>query len=379
MMRLTHFIATNFVGGPERQILSHLERLQRSGEAEVALLSFAEPGGYELQERAEALGVPVQLLPVEKRRLGQALGQLAEHCRRWQPELICTHGYKALTLTLALRLNGRCPCVAFSRGWTEDSMRVRLYTLIDKTLVRFADRVVAVAESQRQRLLKVRVPAGRIRVINNACTLRPEEIEAPVEGDVRAELGLAPDTPLLLSAGRLSGEKGHRYLIEAMEHISEAEPRAHLLLAGDGPLRGELEALARSGAAADRIHFLGFRRDVKDLFRQTDLFVLPSLSEGLPNVVLEAMALGAPVVATAVGGVPEVLEDGRTGLLVPAQDSKRLAEASAGLLREPERAAALARRAREAVYRRYSADRQTELLLEVYKEVTECGPRIARA
>ena len=170
--------------------------------------------------------------------------------------------------------------------------------------------------------------------------------EAPGGPGVRQALALSADTPLIGTVARLAPVKGLQHLISAMPEILRRCPHAHLVIAGDGDRRADLEAMVRRTAVAERVHFLGFRRDAAAVTAALDVFVLPSLNEGQGRVLVTAMALGVPVVATNVGGVPEVVEDGRQGLLVPPASPAALARAVTMLVKDPALAASLGRAGR---------------------------------
>jgi glycosyltransferase involved in cell wall biosynthesis len=174
---------------------------------------------------------------------------------------------------------------------------------------------------------------------------------------------------LLLSVGRLAEEKGHRYLIKAARRVVATYPRIHFLLAGEGELREGLQALADKTGCSNRIHFLGLRNDVPDLMAVADLFVLPSLSEAMPMALLEAMAAGVPIVATAVQGIEQVVTSHETGLIVPPGDSSRLADAIKLILTHPERARRMGRSAQQYVTDNYSAAKQASEYLALYRAV----------
>ncbi len=371
-MKIIHFIATNFIGGPEKQILSHLLKAGESGH-EWLVLSFEEGGGRELQKKCGQLDIRCKLLPADRMSVFPVLRGLVSIYRREKPSLICAHGYKANFYTLALKMITGCRIVGFSRGWTAEDFTVRMYGLMDKLLIRFSDRVVAVSFAQAERLAELFVPRRKIRVIQNSLIDLESDPSPEPEASVRGQLGLGAGSRLILSAGRLSPEKGHSDLLTAASLILVDNARAdvHFVFAGDGPLEEKLKARAKELNIADHVHFLGFCRNVKPLFRQCDIFALPSLSEGLPNVILEALFFKLAVAATRVGGVPELIEDGQTGMLVAPGNPQDMAEKIMMILDS----AALAKRITlagfERVNREFSRDRQTQLLLDVYREVAE--------
>ncbi len=202
-----------------------------------------------------------------------------------------------------------------------------------------------------QRVITVSAEAGQSHLASG--TVRPDQLvtisngidpggfpplDGTTGGHLRAELGLAPTVPVVGTVARMYEQKGHRYLLEAWAAVRAAVPEAALVLVGDGPLRPELEQQAATAGITDSVYFLGTRTDVPTLVGQFTLAVLPSLFEGLPLFVLEAMAAGRPVVGTRVVGASEAIAEGETGLLVPPRDAAALAEAIIGLLQAPARA-----------------------------------------
>jgi glycosyltransferase involved in cell wall biosynthesis len=251
----------------------------------------------------------------------------------------------------ARRLVRRGPAILCRMGDAvmKRSLRARL------TYRHLADRYVTPAEFCRAELLRYGYYGPeRIRAIPNGVEVPPDDPGARER--VRRELGLG-DAPVLIVTSRLHHAKGHAHLLEALAGLGQAVPRVRLLVVGDGTERAKLEAQARASGLGEAVVFTGFRDDVADLLRAADLFVLPSLLEGMPNTVLEAMAVGLPVVASAVDGVPEVVVDGATGLLVPAGQAQALGDAIARLLAEPAAAAAMGRAGLERVRERFTLAR----------------------
>jgi glycosyltransferase involved in cell wall biosynthesis len=231
---------------------------------------------------------------------------------------------------------------------------------------------LAVSEAVQRVLIAGGVPAARVQTIHSGIDLR--------------RLANLPPAPRLFPAGtrvvgavgHLAGHKGHCYLVEAVPALLQAEPRLGVVIAGDGELRPALEAQAAALGIADRMCFTGFRRDILALMQQFEVFVHPSYLEGLGTVVLDAMALGKPVVATQAGGIPEVVQDGVTGLLVPPRDPLALAQAVLHLLRHSEQGKAFGEAGRQRVAEGFTAERMAGLTLQVYERLLEQGPRVRR-
>jgi glycosyltransferase involved in cell wall biosynthesis len=222
----------------------------------------------------------------------------------------------------------------------------------------------AVADVLRTR---ERVDPGRIDVIPTGIDLARFE-PRPRDHAFRTAHGLG-DEPLLVCVGRLDRYKGHDHLIEAFAALARARPRARLLLVGDGRFRDVLTATAQRAGLGDRVCFAGALGDVRPALAAADVFVQASDEEGLPGAVLEAMAMGLPVVATDVGGTREAVDDGVTGLLVPARDAAALAAAVLRLLDDPGLAARFASFARKRAAEEFSSERELALTEDVYRRL----------
>ncbi|MFX0197534.1 MAG: glycosyltransferase family 4 protein, partial [Candidatus Hodarchaeota archaeon] len=192
----------------------------------------------------------------------------------------------------------------------------------------------------------------------------------PIRGrTIRDELGISKEARVLGTVARFTEQKGHQYLIDAAPKIVSAFPDVYFVFVGDGPLRSELHFKVHQLGLDSQVLFLGFRSDVRDLLNAFDVFVLPSLYEGLPNVVLEAMACGKPVIATEVDGTPEAVVQGETGILVPTQDSEALANAIIELLGDRRKVEEMGRRGRERVEMKFSLDSEINKFVELYERL----------
>jgi glycosyltransferase involved in cell wall biosynthesis len=227
---------------------------------------------------------------------------------------------------------------------------------MERFLTRLSDRIVTVSEGQRRELAAYGVAAlEKITVVPLGFELGHLLTCESHRGELRRELGLADGTKLVGIVARLVPIKNHRLFLQAAKLVAEAVPEARFLVVGDGELREELEAYARDLGLDGSVLFTGWRRDLPRVYADLDVVVLTSINEGTPVSLIEAMAAGVPVVATAVGGVPDVVAGGETGYLVEAGDAEGLAEAIIKLLRHPQKASEMGIAGREAVYPRFAA------------------------
>jgi glycosyltransferase involved in cell wall biosynthesis len=247
---------------------------------------------------------------------------------------------------------------------------------VQREICRMADCVLANADSVRDWLVGEGYNPNRIVVIPNGIdlSLYADRVHGARESglDLRREYGLAPDSPVVAAVARLNPSKGLEHLLDAAASVVARHPGARFLFVGGGPdtaYRASLEARARGLGLADHVIFTGERADVPRILAGVTISVLPSLSEAMPNGVLESMAAGAPVIATRVGGIPEAIEDTRTGLLVPAADPTALAAAINRLLDAPAYAAALGLAGRQTVIQRFSLERMVHATGELYQDL----------
>lgn len=315
---IAHLIATNFYGGPEKQIATHALRLDTE-HFRFVLFSFIEYRRQnELVDRARAQGTDVVELHTGNPFNPRSIKQVADALQQHRVDLLCVHGYKANVIgRLATWLVG-IPQISISRGWTAENARIRLYERLDRLFLRFTNHIVAVSHGQKKKILKLGVPLEKISVIHNAINL--ENSAKPPETGLRQQFGLAADAVIIVSAGRLSPEKNYATMIEVARQICSGHPQAYFMVFGEGFLRPELEQKIESSGLQGRFLLPGFRKDLQSLLPDIDIFMLPSFTEGLPNVALEAFANKKPIVASAVGGTPEVVQHGVSGFLTTPED-----------------------------------------------------------
>jgi len=320
---------------------------------------------------AREMGLEVDIIPELTRfdlRVIPALRRIVELRR---PDIILTHHVKSHFIVRLSKLWKEYPWIAFHHGYTKTQPRERIYNRMDRLSLPKADRVVTVCEAFAGELTSMAgVSRERIHVQLNS--IRPEPVGNREESQaLRRQFNIATDERLVLSIGRLSREKAHIDLLLAFKHLREAnaEIRSKLIIVGEGPELGRLAEATRSLGLAESVIFPGQIRNVQPYYALADVVVLPSHSEGSPYVLLEAMVAKVPIVATAVGGVPEMVEDEESALLVPARDQRAMAAAIARVLTNPELTRKLTANASTLVVTRYSPEDYVRSLLEIYREV----------
>lgn len=366
--RVLHLLDNLNIGGTERNAVRVLGELHRRGHP-VQLAVFR---GGPLEADLEKSGIPVHRIPVSSfyspAFLREARG-LTRFTRQEGIRLLHAHDrYSNIFAAAAGVLGLAIPTVA-SKRWDGrgDPWSMRAAS---RFALRAATRVLVNSEAVAETALRDEgVRASRIRVIPNF--VDDVLFETPTPGlrdEMRRELGIRPEQPVIVCVANLRPVKNHQLLLEVLVAVRTSFPEVRLVLVGDGPSSDALKRRAGEMHLQREVLFLGQQSDAWRFHAAGDLSVLASVSEGFPNALVEAQALGVPVVATAVGGVGEAVLDQRTGLLVPEGDAAAMRDAILGLLRDPGRGHAMGLAAREAT-RRYSRESVMTRLLDLYREL----------
>lgn len=369
MFKIVRIIARLNIGGPAIHTVLLTAGLDSARFESLLVTGVVGPDEGDMRDLALAKGVSPQVVPELGRELHPVrdlvtLFKLYRLLRRERPHVVHTHTAKAGAVgRLAARLAG-VPVVLHTfhghvfRGYF-GPYKTRFFIALEKFLARRSDRLVTVSQGQRRELADYGIaPLSKIVVVPLGFELEPFlTVTQQAGARWRREMGLPEGAPLVGIVARLTGVKNHRLFLDVARRVADAMPEAWFAVVGDGELRAELEACAAALGLAERVRFTGWVRDMPPVYAALDVVVITSLNEGTPVTLIEGMAAGRPVVSTAVGGVPDIVADGESGLLAPSGDADGLARAVAALLRDPARRQAMGQAGRESVRQRFSAAR----------------------
>jgi len=378
-LRIALVIARLNVGGPATHVIELAAGLPRD-EFEVRLIAGREgPGETGMHYLAEQMGVRPEILPQLSPRIGPAdvlaFLRLRAIFRNWKPDVVHTHTAKAGAVG---RTAARCagvPVVVHTfhghvlRGYFSPPVEF-FFRSLERMLARITDKIVTLSPALKADLVDMGIaPAGKIDVVPLGMNLDPLLDCSSRRGELRSELGIGPDQPLIGIVGRLVSIKNHRLFLEAARSMVDSGNPAHFAIVGDGELRDSLQELAREMGIASRVHFLGWKQDMLPVYAALDLLALTSDNEGTPVAVIEAMAAGVPVVATAVGGVPDVIRNGETGWLVPPGDASALRRGWLEALQRDPRIEAVIIRGRREVLERFGQEQMISTMADFYRHL----------
>ena len=366
------------IGGPAIHAILLTSALDDGAQFRSTLVTgVTAPHEGDMLDLARARDVEPVSLPALGREISPlddlvALARLVRIVRERRPDVVHTHMAKAGTVgRLAARICG-VPLIVHTyhghvfHGYFGRS-RTRLFLTIERALGLATHRIIVVGDGQRDEIASYGVaPLTKIESIRLGLELSPFLRAEVTRGSLRRELGIEPETPLVGIIARLVPIKAHEVFFDAAVRIRAALPAVRFVVVGDGERRRALEMLVRNLGLADSVTFLGWRRDMASVYADLDVVALTSLNEGSPVALIEALAAARPVVSTAVGGVPEVVIHGETGLTVAVSDASALADGVLALLRDPTLAARLGAAGRRHVYPRYDSSRLVNDVRNLY-------------
>lgn len=369
-LKVLHIIGGGEFGGAEKHILNLAGAVDpRAVEITVCCL-FSAP----FVEVAARAGINALSVPMRSKADFGVVGKLAALIQGGQYDIVHTHGVRANLLgRLAARRAGKIKVITTVHSLLEKDYQGIITrsanNLAERSTRCLTDHFIAVSQGLKDRLVVGGIPANTVTVIHNGILLdgiRPSDAAGPA---VKERLP-AGDGELVGIVARLHAVKGHRYFLEAAREVLRQRPQVRFLIVGDGPYRPALEKLAGGMGLKDKVIFTGFIEDIYTLMAELDLLVISSLWEGFGLTAIEAMVLGVPVVATEVGGLPEVVRHGETGLLAPPANSAALARSIAWMLDHPREAGEMAAKGGDMVRQKFTAAEMARRTVDLYRKVT---------
>ena len=363
-MKILHINTEKTWRGGEQQTLNLLKGLKKRN---ITAYLFCQPGSP-MEEKAKKAGIGV--FPVAMHGEADLLAsyRLRRLIKGFNCDIIHSHTSHAHTLAFLASLGTRTKLLV-SRRVDFSIFRHSFFQLSGIKYRHMADYYIAISQKIKDVMVRDGVPARRIFVVHSG--IDQERFTAATKDHLISEFDIKSNEPVVVNVAHLAGHKGQQYLIEAIPLVLAKISNARFFIVGGGKLKGELKALATSMGLNEELIFTGFRQDVGAFYQIADLFVSSSVQEGLGTAVLDALALGKPVVATNSGGIPEIIQDGETGRLVTPADPSALAEGIIELLTNPEEARRMAMQGQMMVRKMFSVDLMVEKNIAVYRQILE--------
>lgn len=360
----------NRIGGPEKTILDTALEINPD-KFYFTVSSFVDEAHStnEILEEAGRRGILTWALRAPNRAYLNAISELSLFIQNMSVNIFHAHDYKSRFIGYwALRKLG-IPSITTLHGWIQNTFKDSIYVAIDRLMLQFYSKIIVVSRDLERKLLNSGIPGNRLVLLHNA--IGELYANKNLGQSMREKLGVNKETKLVATIGRLSPEKGIRDLVNAVPTILNEFANIRILIIGEGPEKDNLEKQVIHSGLSDIVLFVGFLSNIEDIYPELDLIVLPSYTEGLPKVILEALSHGKPVVATSVGGVPEIIISGQTGILVPPRLPESLGKAINNLLSDSAKAKCLGEAGRSLIRSRFSMKARTRKLEEVYLSVLE--------
>jgi len=363
-VRVLQLISSGGYYGAENMLLNLCASQEKSGcQASLVLFYNTHIPNVEFYERARRRGISVRMVHCKGRADWRAVQQIKEIIQEDEINVVHTHGYKADLYGYAAARSAGKPIVATCHNWLGGTAALGIYNRLDRMVLKRFGAVAAVSETVREQLASSGIHADRIKLIANGIDVQAFE-RPTAKMDAGAEGG-----KIIGMVARLDLQKGFEYLLTAARVLHREFSDLKIVVSGEGPDRGAIEKMIAEFGLQHNVVLAGQVSDMPAVYAAMDIFVLPSLNEGLPMTVLEAMAASRPVVASRVGAIPGVIRDGESGLLVAPGDAAGLKNALARLLRDSELCRRLGANAHDTVSRNYTSDNMASHYISMYEDV----------
>lgn len=368
-MKILHLISSSGLFGAERVVIELSKSLKNTHDCHpiVGVIKNAYNPHIEVAEEAKANHIDSVIFTCKGQFDLKLVSLIRRYIKNNKVDIIHCHGYKSNFYGL-LSAKNKLPLVTTNHNWLTHHWKLKVYCFLDGLWMRYFDRIVAVSDGIKRDMLRYKIPEKKIMVIDNGIDVGRFNRKIATE-DIKKEFGINGNIKVIGTIGSLKFEKGHVYLLRVAREVIKSFKDVKFFIVGDGPLRKQLEDEAKNLGIEKNIIFTGLRNDVPELLSIMDIFVLPSIKEGLPMVLLEAMASKKPVVATKVGAIPKIINDNKSGILVEPQDIIGLKDVIINLIKDSGKAERLALEGYEKVKKDFSSERMCRKYLNLYSEL----------
>lgn len=368
--KILHLIHSGGLYGAENVIINLSIGLRSKGYKSIVGCFVENNQKPAVGAKAESLGFATVYFKMKNGFDPRCITDLARYCRNNQIDIVHSHGYKPSMICLLLKVFFRIPYVITCHLWFIRNMRLRIYTFFERFSMLFAEGVIGVSKDIVNSLASAGIPKRNLILIENGIDIERFSNSASCSRiELRRELGLQESSLIIGSLGRLTEQKDYKTLIKAAAEILKRRNGIEFIIAGEGHLRSELISLCKELTIDNRFHFLGFRKDSENILELMDIFVLSSLDEGLPIAMLEAMATRLPIITTGVGAIPDVIMNGKNGIIIEKGDYKLLERTLLSLIYDKNKRNKLGSNAYDTVTSKYSNKQMAINYLDVYKRL----------
>lgn len=366
-MNILHLISSSGFFGAENvlyQLVSELKRFH-SVQSIVGVFNNLTDPHLELAEICDKEDIERKVFRCRGKVDLATIVRLRNFIQNREIELVHSHGYKSNIYAYFATFGTKARRMATCHNWIINERKLKWYGVLDRLFLRYFDQIIAVSRDVKNLMTNSGISDRKICIIENGVSLDKFASDMAARNRIAEDIGIKSNTNVVGTVGRLSEEKGQKHLLQVIRKLKERYPELFLLLVGDGPLRMALQKEFDS----DFIRFVGNQKEVHHYYAMMDIFVLPSLTEGLPMALLEAMASELPVIATDVGEIPRVLSDGETGIIVEPKDENSLEDSLCYLLSHKDIALEMGKKGCERVRKDFSSEKMANKYMKVYKKL----------
>lgn len=368
-LQILQLISSAGFFGAENVLLELSAELKRLGHSvTIGIFKNLHSPNLELLEKAKEYSLNTQVFECNGRFDLKTVSMISSYVRENSVDIIHSHGYKSNIYAVLSNIKNKKPLVSTCHNWINSNAIMGFYTFLDKFFLKRFDAVISVSTPVKELLLKSGISKKKISLIENGVNLERFQVNGNGE-NLRKEFGIDSNYKIIGTVGRLTKEKGHTYFLKAAKKILDSNNDCFFIIIGDGELRKKLEDEAKALGINKRVIFTGKRTDIPELLSVMDIFVLPSLTEGQPMALLEAMAAKKPVIASTVGDIPKILKNGELGILAPPCNPDAIAEGMLSYLNNSKKAEQIALMAYSEITENFSSARMAREYLKIYGAV----------